>query len=118
MATGANTYIAADEAVHTSNQIKDLRLRLSETDETVEDSRNRASKHGVHGNALRQDVQLDRHLILSKRHIYEDIADEDEHDAEYRERQRLRVVVEVLCDVHVIQTNQCVEVLLLNLHMS
>ena len=57
-------------------------------------------------------------MVLRERHVDEDVADEDKHDAENSERQRLRVVMEVLRDVHIIQPDQCIKVLFFDLDVS
>ena len=67
---------------------------------------------------MRDDVQLDTYLVLCERHIDKDVTDEDKHNAQHSERQSLSIVMEVLGNIHIIQSDQCIEILLLDLHVS
>ena len=93
-------------------------MRLSEANETVDDTADRTCQNGIHSDALGYDVQLYGDLVLCKTHIDEDVADKDQHDSQYGERQRLRVVVEVAGDVHIVKSNERVIVLLLDRNMA
>ena len=90
-------------------------MRLSEANEAIYYSRDRARKNCVHCNFLGNDIQLNTDLILSERHVDEDISDENQHDAQNCERQSFRVVVEVLRYVHVVKPNEGIEVLFFDL---
>lgn len=56
-------------------------------------------------------------MILSERHIDENISNENEHNSQDSERQSLSVVMEVLGDIHIIQSNECVKILFFDLHV-
>ena len=92
-------------------------MGLPETDEAVADTTDGAGQDSVHGHSLRHDVQLHRDLVLRKGHVDEDVADEDQHDPEHRERQSLSVVVEVARDVHIVEPDERVEVLFFDLNV-
>lgn len=102
MTTRTDAYIPTNQTIHSCNQIKDFRLRLSETNETIHHARDRAGEHGVHRNLLRYDIQLDTHLVLGEAHVDKDVSDEDEHDPQHCEGKGFSIVMEVLCDVHII----------------
>lgn len=118
MAARADADIPADEPIHSGNEVKHLRLGLPEADEAVADSTDAAREHCVHCHLLWDHIKLDRDLVLSERHVDEDVSDEDQHYAKHCKWQSLRVVVEVLGDVHVIKSDQSIEVFLLDLHMA
>lgn len=56
-------------------------------------------------------------MILSERHIDEDISNEYEHYSQDCEGQGLSVVMEVLRNIHVIESNECIEVLFFYLNV-
>ena len=105
MAARAYANIPTNKPIHSSNQIKDLSLWLPETNKAVAYATDAAREHSVHGYFLRNDVQLDWYLVLSERHVDEDVADEDQHDTEDCKWKRFRVVVEILGDVHVVEAD-------------
>ena len=61
---------------------------------------------------------MNTNLILRKRHVDKDITNKDQHDAQHCERKCLRIVMEILRNVHIVKTNESVEVLLFDLDMS
>lgn len=92
-------------------------MRLSVAKETIDDSGYRAGKDSVHCNSLGDYVQLYRDLVLGETHIDEDIANEYQHDPQDSEGQCLSVVMEVFGNVHVVQSDQGIKVLLFDLHI-
>lgn len=118
MAAWADAHIADNEPIHASNEVKDFRLWFPETNEAIEDSRNGARQNRIHGNFLRNDIHGQTYLVLSKRHIDEDIPNENEQNAKYSKRQCFWIVVEILSDVHVIESDERIKVLLFDLDMS
>lgn len=58
------------------------------------------------------------YLISCKGHIDEDITDEDQHYAKNCEWKCLSVVVEVLGNIHVIESNQGIKVFLFYLNIT
>lgn len=67
---------------------------------------------------MRNHIHFNAHLVLGKTHVDEDVSNEDQHDAQHGEGQSLSVVMEVLTYVDVIQSNESIEVLLLDGDMS
>ena len=118
VAARTNTDVATDEPIHSGNEVEHFSLRLSVADEAIEDTWNWTGKDGVHGYHLWKYVLMYTNLIPSKGHVDEYITDKYQHDAEDGEWKRFCVVVKVLGNVHVVQSNQSIEVFLFYLDIS
>ena len=57
-------------------------------------------------------------MILCKGHIDKQISNVNQHNTEDCEGQSFSVIMEVLCNVHVIQSDNGIEILFFDLHMS
>ena len=77
---------ATYKAIHTSDEVKNLSLRLPETDIAVHDAGYGTSKDCVHSDLLGDDTELNTYLILSERHVDEYTSDKNEHYAQNSER--------------------------------
>ena len=78
MTTRADADVADNKAVHASNKIKNFSLWLSETNEAVEDSRDRAGQNGIHRYLLWDHIHCKTHLVLSEWHVNENVSNKDE----------------------------------------
>ena len=74
MAAGADADIAYNEAVHASDEIKDLSLWFSKANEAIDNSWDWACQHSIHGDFLWDDVHFNTYLILCERHVDEDVS--------------------------------------------
>ena len=116
VAAAGDAHVSHYQAIHASNEVEHLRVRSPERNEAVNNARDRAGQHCVGGYDLRGYVELQRDHVLSEAHVDEQIAYEDQEDAQDGVWQSLWVVVEVPCHIHVVDSDQRIEVPLFDLH--
>ena len=104
MTAGGYTYISNDESIHSSDQVEDLSLTLSETDKAVDDSSSATGENSVHANLLRNNFikTWNSKNVFGHHNIHEDITDKNEHHTQEGERKSFSIIVIVSSDVLIV----------------